>query len=899
MSKYKIKESQPTKIEIELADDDSDEKEQSNRKMSNSNSNNNKQQSNLDVPQWDDMRIFLCGFGDSCTDEMIRLYLLLIANNSLDDKLKIENLCRNNSRVLVKFNRIVNYEDIKHRQQKMPDLCGDPIRLDRVKVPNTVKLSEMPSECNEEVLRLYFTNEKTSNGGDVERIRIFPMENRALVEFKNPATVDRVLGQTHVLFGNLIGVEKYYLQVEDVGFDVDGDIETKTDRKRRKSKGNKKTSITADHQFSTASAQQVTTAIDKSKLILANIQENVNIQQLEFYIKLLTNKADISQISWSYEHKGKLLVEFKHDVDMNRIYHEYNSNSFNNLNGKPVEIETVNITRTLILIIRELATGYHQNKSEGVTSEPDDDNDGVDSAIARIPVTKDLLELYFVNKKRSGGGDIEFIERKSAHYWLVCMKDQRSIKELIARKHHVDYKQIKVFPYYENFGLPYLVHLINSGVYDDDDGKQQATRNDRLAYKLRIRDDRLRYFLKNKRLHEKLNDILSESNAIAKYDPTEGNVLHVEYWGKVGTKIAYLEKIWRIRVRESIEYFLHIYKYDKLGLTRNQWTTILKAMGVPDETTMYKSCQVDAEDGSRIIDNQNMPSGSGNGTNHMDALFGNLVYISVKEVSSTGNVEINTAGPVVEVDKFIARVKDIICKVFYANELEERIVDVRTYLVDCEQLLDKYVQMSEFGDRQGGADGNDRDVEILLASSRAHPTSSDTISVSYSNFRQQRNNDDDAGRIDSGIKCKIMNNYISRLEQDYTEIDLSYRKLIQELRYAFLTRDPVALGTTAFADDDDDHHHHVTGWDDYGELVDDSTNETRLRSDDDELDSIKITLNELGFRINQMRTKFQDYLLTIKQTSDKRKQSTISQTKIASRIQSDDKVSAKTTSKYS
>jgi hypothetical protein len=73
-----------------------------------------------------------------------------------------------------------------------------------------------------------------------------------------------------------------------------------------------------------------------------------------------------------------------------------------------------------------------------------------------IPATRDLLDLYFVNKIRSGGGELEKIERKSSRYWLVVMKDQRSIKEILSRKHVIDEKPIKVFPYFDNFGLPYL-----------------------------------------------------------------------------------------------------------------------------------------------------------------------------------------------------------------------------------------------------------------------------------------------------------------------------------------------------------------------------------------------------------------------------------------------------------
>jgi hypothetical protein len=103
-----------------------------------------------------------------------------------------------------------------------------------------------------------------------------------------------------------------------------------------------------------------------------------------------------------------------------------------------------------------------------------------------IPATKDLINLYFLNKQRSGGGEIESIERKTSRYWLVVVKDYRIMKDILARKHMVDEKPIKMFPYYDNFGLPYLFRPIF------DDHSTQASMH--TTFKMKIRDERLRNF---------------------------------------------------------------------------------------------------------------------------------------------------------------------------------------------------------------------------------------------------------------------------------------------------------------------------------------------------------------------------------------------------------------------
>lgn len=146
------------------------------------------------------------------------------------------------------------------------------------------------------------------------------------------------------------------------------------------------------------------------------------------------------------------------------------------------------------------------------------------------------------------------------------MKDHRTVKEILSRTHIVDEKPIKVFPYYTNFGLPYVFRPL----FDDYHTQSSSS----TAFKLKLKDERLRYFGKVRTLIKKLNDSLSEANAQARYNRQESNILYVNYYDKLEVKVPYTERMWRLRVKEAIEYFLHVYKYEKITLSHNQWMTI-------------------------------------------------------------------------------------------------------------------------------------------------------------------------------------------------------------------------------------------------------------------------------------------------------------------------------------
>jgi hypothetical protein len=290
-------------------------------------------------------------------------------------------------------------------------------------------------------------------------------------------------------------------------------------------------------------------------------------------------------------------------------------------------------------------------------------------------------------------------------YWVIVMKDHRTVKEILSRRHVIDEKPIKAFPYYSNFGLPYIFRPL----FDDYHTQSSSS----AAFKLKIKDERLRYFSKVKVLIKKLNDILSESNAIARYNKQEPNIVYITYFEKLETKVPYTERMWRLRVKEAIEYFLHIYKYEKITLSHNQWVTISRAKQLNESFLR----QVD-EDGNNLEENTSQLGETTGDSAKIKYIGNNCAIISINE--TTNNVEISVVGPNNEVDKFIVKIKDIICKAYFTFELEEKIIKFKTYLYECEDLLSKWLNET--------SDGYDSDNEVTLASARFNDSNSDSMS---------------------------------------------------------------------------------------------------------------------------------------------------------------------------
>ncbi len=91
----------------------------------------NQSESESSRPAVDSSRLLLENVSESCSDEMVRLYVLLIFNSTLksDDEndpnsVQIEEMRRNRDRVMLTFKRPFDFATVESRQQRLPELCG-------------------------------------------------------------------------------------------------------------------------------------------------------------------------------------------------------------------------------------------------------------------------------------------------------------------------------------------------------------------------------------------------------------------------------------------------------------------------------------------------------------------------------------------------------------------------------------------------------------------------------------------------------------------------------------------------------------------------------------------------------------------------------------------------------
>jgi hypothetical protein len=309
--------------------------------------------SELKNPPFDQTRLLMENVLETCTDEMVRLYILIIANYNLDETFKIEETRRNRRRIMIKFSKEYSFDECVARQKKLPELCGSAITFRKMYEPDTVRVTNLADTCTKEVLNLYFSNTKVSSGGDIKSIKIFTAMSKALIRFQDYRIIKDVLSQTHIICEKQVKLEKYWGPIEDEylmeeeELELNGStsdlkqdlLETTKDKMKKKSMA----LMTSLKAFNTQNA-----SIDKTKLIISNIPENINIQHLELYINLLSNKNEIKEINWSLDFKGKILIEFKKETDINKILDEFNSKGLNNLNG--------NETFSLLIFIAEILT---------------------------------------------------------------------------------------------------------------------------------------------------------------------------------------------------------------------------------------------------------------------------------------------------------------------------------------------------------------------------------------------------------------------------------------------------------------------------------------------------------------------------------------------------------------
>jgi len=118
-----------------------------------------------------------------------------------------------------------------------------------------------------------------------------------LFDFVINARIDGILARNHQVCGSSLKIERYFGPIEDEFF-IEEEQETGALSER-----NKNLAKASNAYFTIRSFSQPSLAVDRSKIILSNLAE-------------------------------------------------FNNSNLNNINGKPIQIETVNKTKTLVVLVK-------------------------------------------------------------------------------------------------------------------------------------------------------------------------------------------------------------------------------------------------------------------------------------------------------------------------------------------------------------------------------------------------------------------------------------------------------------------------------------------------------------------------------------------------------------------
>ena len=118
-----------------------------------------------------------------------------------------------------------------------------------------------------------------------------------------------MINRTHIISGVTLKVVKFYGPIEEEYILDEEELSSELDPKMQ---------ISRKFQTNIRSFGTSSMSIDRTKIVLSNIQENVSIQHLDFYIQLITASisTEIFEINWSLEMKGfkNLKIEISHSL---------------------------------------------------------------------------------------------------------------------------------------------------------------------------------------------------------------------------------------------------------------------------------------------------------------------------------------------------------------------------------------------------------------------------------------------------------------------------------------------------------------------------------------------------------------------------------------------------------
>ncbi|CAF1313456.1 unnamed protein product [Rotaria magnacalcarata] len=153
-------------------------------------------------------RLILLNLPIDLIREYLELYLEHLSGEAEIERIEYSNL--EDTTVMVTFKTDLDLTEVRRRHAGRPKLNDSEISIIEVTPPATVMIRNLPSDISRDVLELYFSNRRRSNGGQVIDVTLYDEHQHALVTFADHKDVRRVIKHEHLIHGHRLDVRIYY-----------------------------------------------------------------------------------------------------------------------------------------------------------------------------------------------------------------------------------------------------------------------------------------------------------------------------------------------------------------------------------------------------------------------------------------------------------------------------------------------------------------------------------------------------------------------------------------------------------------------------------------------------------------------------------------------------------------
>ncbi|XP_061194345.1 protein mono-ADP-ribosyltransferase PARP14-like [Saccostrea echinata] len=379
---------------------------------------------------------------------------------------------------------MMNKQQIEVEEYHPPQEDSDGIS-EGLNEKRTIKVTKLPTGISEEQIALFFENYKKSGGGEVEKVEYDENTNTAIVWFEDAQVVASVLqkqeSSTLTMNKQKIDVEEYHPPQEDSDRKFEGLDEGRTIKvtklptgiseeqialffeNYKKSGGGEVEKVEYDEDIDTAivwfeDAQVVTSVLQKHAGTPLTInKQKIDVEEYHPCKEEVENSSEVEQYQGGAIKITKLppgtseeqILLFFENRKMSGggevVKVEYNKNT----DSAIVWFEDADVVSRVLqripLLFNKKQIYVEEVRLDGKSVEKEAEEDTL-GPLCTIEVrgmkettSRENIELYFDNKKKSGGGGVEDVKGEVEDGVLyITFENEKNVEEVMKQEHKVD-----------------------------------------------------------------------------------------------------------------------------------------------------------------------------------------------------------------------------------------------------------------------------------------------------------------------------------------------------------------------------------------------------------------------------------------------------------------------------